>query len=112
MRRESMKYIKIVNGAKRMADFFAFGEHSCVPSVASEQSSSGRRLSRLGYQNFYCATPRERYKLLLQRCPDILQDVAMNAIASFLYVTPQMLSRIRKDLLLHDGEKTSFGAQE
>jgi len=36
----------------------------------------------------------------------------MNAIASFLYVTPQMLSRIRKDLLLHDGEKTSFGAQE
>ena len=31
----------------KMTETFAFGEHSCVPAVASEQSSSGRRLSHL-----------------------------------------------------------------
>ena len=59
--RENVKNVNIVLGrakrqsrAKReqiMTDSFAFGEHSCVPSVASEQSSSGRRLSHLGKFN-------------------------------------------------------------
>ena len=64
------------------------------------------------YQDFHRATPHERYDQLLSRCPGIVEHLPLNAIASFLNVTPQMLSRIRKDLLLHDGEKTAFGAQE
>ena len=64
------------------------------------------------YQDFHRATPHERYNQLLSRCPGIVEHLPLNAIASFLNVTPQMLSRIRKDLLLHDGEKTSSGAQE
>ena len=43
--------LNIANGEKIMAERFAFGEHSCVPLVASEQSSSGRRLSHLGKFN-------------------------------------------------------------
>ena len=46
-----MRELNITNEEKRMAETFAFGEHSCVPSVASEQSSSGRRLSHLGKFN-------------------------------------------------------------
>ena len=52
---------------------------------------------RLRYQNLYCATPRERYKLLLQRCPDIMQDVALKDIASFLNIAPTFLGKLRKE---------------
>ena len=67
---------------------------------------------RSRYLDFHCSTPHERYNQLLSRCPGIVEHLPLNAIASFLNVTPQMLSRIRKDLLLHDGEKTSFGAKD
>jgi CRP-like cAMP-binding protein len=67
---------------------------------------------RSRYLDFHCSTPHERYNQLLSRCPGIVEHLPLNAIASFLNVTPQMLSRIRKDLLLHDGVKTAFGAQE
>ena len=49
--RENVKNVNIVKREQIMAEFPAFGEHSCVPSVASEQSSSGRRLSHLGKFN-------------------------------------------------------------
>ena len=42
------------------------------------------------------ATLLERYELLLRRCPGIARHLPLNAIASFLCVTPQQLSRIRK----------------
>ena len=51
------------------------------------------------YLDFPCATPSERYDQLLRRCPGIVQHLPLNAIASFLNVTPQMLSRIRKAAL-------------
>ena len=51
------------------------------------------------YLDFHCATPSERYDQLLRRCPGIVQHLPLNAIASFLNVTPQMLSRIRKAAL-------------
>ena len=35
-------------------------------------------------------------ELLLRRCPGIARHLPLNAIASFLCVTPQQLSRIRK----------------
>ena len=46
----------------------------------------------------YRATARERYELLLRRCPGIVEHLPLNAIASFLCVTPQMLSKICKDI--------------
>ena len=53
----------------------------------------------LHYQNLYCATPLERYELLLQRCPRIVQDIAMQDIASYLNITPAYLGKLRKKLL-------------
>lgn len=55
---------------------------------------------RSRYLDFHCATPSERYDQLLRRCPGIVQHLPLNAIASFLNITPQMLSRIRKAALL------------
>ena len=53
---------------------------------------------RSRYLELHCATPRKRYESLLQRCPGIVEHLPLNAISSFLCITPQMLSRIRKDI--------------
>ena len=53
---------------------------------------------RLRYIDLYCATARERYELLLNRCPGIVEHLPLNAISSFLSITPQMLSKIRKEI--------------
>ena len=52
--------------------------------------------ARVRYTDLHRATPLERYELLLRRCPGIARHLPLNAIASFLCVTPQQLSRIRK----------------
>ena len=52
--------------------------------------------ARARYLDFHRATPRERYELLLRRCPGIVEHLPLNAIASFINLTPQQLSRIRK----------------
>ena len=52
----------------------------------------------LHYQNLYCATPRERYELLLHRYPGIIQNVALQDIASFLNIAPTYLGKLRKEI--------------
>ena len=44
-------------------------------------------------------TPEERYKSLIGRFPAILNEVSLKEIASFLRMTPETLSRIRRKLL-------------
>jgi CRP-like cAMP-binding protein len=53
---------------------------------------------RSRYLDLHCTTTRERYESLLQRCPSIVQHLPLSAISSFLCITPQMLSKIRKDI--------------
>ena len=53
---------------------------------------------RSRYLDLHCTTARERYELLLHRCPGIVEHLPLNAISSFLCITPQMLSKIRKDI--------------
>ena len=54
--------------------------------------------ARRSYLNFHRTTARERYELLLQRCPGIVQHLALQDLASFLCVTPNYLSTFRKDI--------------
>jgi len=53
---------------------------------------------RSRYLDLHCATARERYELLMQRCPGIVKHLDLQDIASFLNITPQMLSKIRKEI--------------
>jgi len=50
------------------------------------------------YLDLHCATPRERYDLLMQRCPGIVNELPLNAIASFLNITPKTISMLRRDI--------------
>lgn len=49
--------------------------------------------------DFYCDSAELRYIALLQRCPNLLQHITLKEIASFLGVTPETVSHIRKKLL-------------
>ena len=53
---------------------------------------------RLRYIDLHCTTPRERYDLLMQRCPGIVEHLDLQDIASFLNVTPKTISKIRKEI--------------
>ena len=50
------------------------------------------------YIDLHCTTPRERYDLLMQRCPGIVNELPLNTIASFLNITPKTLSMLRRNI--------------
>lgn len=50
------------------------------------------------YLDMFRLTPEERYRKLLDRCPDVLQLLPVKEIASYLHITPIHLSRIRRKL--------------
>ena len=50
------------------------------------------------YQDFHRTTARERYDLLMQRCPGIVEHLDLQDIASFLNVHPNTISKIRRDI--------------
>ena len=50
------------------------------------------------YIDLHRTKPRERYNMLLQRCPGIVEHLDLQDIASFLNVTPKTISKIRKEI--------------
>jgi CRP-like cAMP-binding protein len=50
--------------------------------------------------SLYCDSPEERYLMLIERYPDILNLVSLKEIASLIKTTPETLSRIRKKLVI------------
>lgn len=48
----------------------------------------------------YQDTPEERYCKLLKRCPQLPNLITLKELASYIMVTPETLSRIRKKILL------------
>lgn len=50
--------------------------------------------------SLYCDSPEERYLKLLERYPNIVNAITLKEIASFLKMTPETLSRIRKKITL------------
>lgn len=70
-----------------------------------ELANFGRRLFEhqfLGFESWMITggSPRakERYLMLLKENPELLQYVPLKHIASYLWITPQSLSRIRTEL--------------
>jgi CRP-like cAMP-binding protein len=53
---------------------------------------------RSRYLDLHCTTARERYDLLMQRCPGVVEHLDLQDIASFLNVHPNTVSKIRRDI--------------
>ena len=47
----------------------------------------------------YCDTPEQRYVKLMKQCPTLKDKITLKEIASFLGVTPETVSHIRKKIL-------------
>lgn len=56
----------------------------------------------LRHLNIYRKTPEQRYIELCDLYPDIVETVALKDIASYLLITPNHLSRIRRKLAAED----------
>ncbi len=52
------------------------------------------------YDDFKTSSPEQRYLNLLEARPDLFQRVPQHQLASYLGITPQSLSRIRKRLVV------------
>ena len=50
------------------------------------------------YLDTFRTSSRERYKNLLRRCPQIVQDISLKDVASYLHVTPTTISTIRREI--------------
>ena len=71
-------------------------EHS--PALRRALTEGLFRQAYMQYLDLYSSSPKARYLALLKRCPDILQNITLKEMASYLQITPTHLSRIRKDL--------------
>lgn len=84
-----------VSGEQLMDFFRQDAEKMELRSVIAEHLLSQARAC---YIELHRATARERYELLLQRCPGIVEHLALQDLASFLCITPNYLSTIRKSI--------------
>ncbi|WP_312096101.1 Crp/Fnr family transcriptional regulator [Niallia sp.] len=50
------------------------------------------------YAKFIRSSPKERYKAIIQTRADLLQRVPQHQLASYLGITPESLSRIKKQI--------------
>ena len=84
-----------VSGEQLLQWFRENGETMELRAIVAEHLLFQARRS---YLDFHRTTARERYELLLRRCPGIVHHLALQDLASFLCVTPNYLSTIRKDI--------------
>jgi CRP-like cAMP-binding protein len=64
-----------------------------------DQINQQRLLEKIRLKNIYSGEDStNRYKLFLREQPDIVHRVPLNHVASYLNVTPQSLSRIRRNV--------------
>ena len=76
------------------AEIHALSEYFRITTERAFAFSRKRALSNLS------KTAEERYLELLARYPDIVQRVPQKIVASYLGMTPEFLSKIRKNLAL------------
>ena len=84
-----------VTGEQLMALFRQHMDTMELRSIIAEHLLSQARRS---YLELHRSSARELYELLMRRCPGIVEHLSLNAISSFLNITPQMLSKIRKSI--------------
>ena len=69
------------------------------PEIERQIAQSTEQVFYTAYERligFYIQTPKERYDDLLSKCPKIFEVFDLKDIASFLNITPQHLSRLKK----------------
>lgn len=76
----------------------AFNENT---NTQIQARKNAERILFCVYQNYidlYRKTPEERYKEIIDKCPEILQMLTLKELASYLKITPVTMSKIRRKI--------------
>lgn len=87
--------VVVVNAEKESKFYERFPRFEAFNRVETEKMLAKNQAQ---LSNFITMSPEERYKHLLEEQADLLKRVPQHQIASYLGVTPESLSRIRKRL--------------
>ena len=98
-----MTYEVIILGHLHMPLYFigTFTEYSSIDMANFGRRIFEREILSVDSSTVAYGTPptaKERYMTLMEENPELLQDVPLKYLASYLYITPQSLSRIRAGL--------------
>ena len=88
-------HVHRISGEQLMCFFRRNMETMELRSIVGEHLLSQ---ARARYLDFHRTAPRERYELLMHRCPGIVEHLPLNVIASFLNISPKTISMIRRDI--------------
>ena len=101
MRRPSNKIVETIENCVLWE--FEFQKLEKLFGSSEELSKAGRLFANYGislmeerFDNLHFNTAKERFKIFLDKQPEILQRVPLGMIASYLGMTQETLSRIRK----------------
>lgn len=82
---------------------FEYEKLECMFDINPELARAGRLFANYGiaymeqrFDNMLFYTSKERYEILLKNRPEVVQKVPLGIIASYLGMTQETLSRIRK----------------
>jgi len=76
-----------------------FAKYPILEKLCRLVSEDLHSKSQIAFDNFKISTPEQRYLNLLEIRPDLAQRVPQYHLASYLGITPQSLSRMRKRLI-------------
>lgn len=109
-------YLSLALGSKTRTDIIALANADvfvCDGSIVSDllrqdpvlNANVAIQLLMQTYDRFldlYRKSPKERYVDLLANSPEILQQVPLKELASYLQITPTYLSRIRREITFQE----------
>lgn len=73
-----------------------YEEHSILAKVSMNIMSQEMGKLKDAFADFVSAQPELRFKQLVEKRPDLLKRVPQHQLASYLGITPESLSRIKK----------------
>lgn|SRR5690606_38318332 len=88
----------VVKGTLRLYSIDKKGEEHIIQFALNLGSQKSRIALQERVTNFLSMTAEEKYLFMINKYPDIINRVPQRHIASFLGITPESLSRVRKNL--------------
>lgn len=76
--------------------FAKFPRFETLCRVLSEQLATKTKVE---FDNFKTSNPEKRYLSLIENRPDLIQRIPQHQLASYLGITPQSLSRLRRRIV-------------
>jgi CRP-like cAMP-binding protein len=76
-----------------------FDKYTQLESMTRKMTEENFIQLKDDFAEFIASTPEERFKALLQKRPDLIKRVPQHQLASYLGITPESLSRIKKRVI-------------